>query len=481
MFRRLVWLTLLRIALVSVLLAGSAALVLQGDDTQIGQVEQALFSIILGTYSASLVYLLVLRGARAWHLRLAYAQVLGDVLIAACMVWLTGGAESILVFLFPLAVVISAVLLGRRGAVGAAALSSLGLTFVSVGLNGGWLPSPSAGVLPLPLPRLSFFLFAQTSGIFLSAALASYLAEQLQATRERLTRSELDYLALEQLHESIVRSISSGLITVDREGRVTFLNGAAERLCGFSLAHVRGEPAEKRLPALAGALGASGPRRFEAEHVAAGVTRRLGFALAPLYDREGQSHGHVIAVEDLTGIRAMEESLRKSEQLAVVGAMAAGLAHELRNPLASMTGSVQLLCDGRSGSADEHKLMHIVLREADRLNTLVSDFLQFARPQPNQVEPVDLRDVVGTTLTLFRNDPARRQVVMEVADDGPGIAAKDLPHVFEPFFTTKASGTGLGLAIVDSIIRQHGGEVQVRSAPGKGTAFCVRLPARTGS
>jgi two-component system sensor histidine kinase PilS (NtrC family) len=365
--------------------------------------------------------------------------------------------------------------------------------------------------------------------VFLSAALASYLAEQLRSTRERLTLKEHDYLALEQLHESIVHSVSSGIVTVDRLGRVSYLNRSAEQILHISLAESEGEPVERWLPQVVSRL--QGPSEFfEADHLTReGERRRLGFVSSPLTDRDGKRQGHVVAVEDLTGIRAMEEDLKRSEKLAAVGRLAAGLAHELRNPLASIGGSIQLLQENKVFSDEERQLMSIVLREADRLNALVTDFLRFARPTPSQLELLDLREVVSSTATLFSNDPTRRgvqlelnlpellpvaadagqlgqvlwnlltnaaeampqggkvcvsgklaggQVLLEVADDGPGIAVDDLPHIFEPFYTTKERGTGIGLAIVHSIIQGHGGEVQVRSTEGRGTVFLVKLAER---
>ncbi len=254
--------------------------------------------------------------------------------------------------------------------------------------------------------------------------------------------------------------------------------------------------------------------------------------MAPLFDREGANRGHVVALEDLTSIRAREEAMRRAEQLAAVGAMAAGLAHELRNPLASMSGSIQLLSEGKAFAEDEQKLMGIVLREADRLNGLVSDFLQFARPSPAQLEPVRLREVITSTLMLFSNDPARRgvevttelngdpvlladarqlgqllwnllanaadampgggqvrigartesgRVELTVADSGPGIDRDALEHVFEPFYTTKEQGTGLGLAIVHSIVGGHGGQIEVESQEGLGATFRISLPAADGA
>lgn len=533
--RRLLWLTLLRIVLVTLLLAASAMVVLRSETQDLGTVEQVLYGVIVAAYSASIVYLLLLRRSPGLQRPLAYAQVAGDVLISACLVYLTGGAESLLVFMFPLTVVSAAVLLYRRGAIVSAALSSAALAMVVVGLNAGWLPAPSPRLVQgqMPLPRLAFFLFAHTSAIFLSAALASYLAEQVRATRERLSIRESDYLALERLHESIVRSIASGIVTADRFGRITFVNEAASELLGTAAGPAVGASVEDLLPSLAPRLrGQPLVQRLEVDHTPlSGATRRLRFALSPLQDRLGKNHGWVIAFEDLTSIRAMEEAVKRSEQLAAVGAMAAGLAHELRNPLASMSGSIQLLGDSKVFADDERRLMGIVIREADRLNGLVSAFLQFARPAPPELEPVDFREVLDTTVTLFRNDPTRRGVQVQidaegdltlmgdvgqlgqllwnlltnaaeampaggmariaarkrdgwlwlsVGDQGPGIAPGDLGHIFEPFYTTKESGTGLGLSTVHSIAQAHGGTVRVESGLGIGTTFFVDLPSESG-
>lgn len=531
--RRLVWLTLLRIVLVTILLVGASMVFLGGGERpSYGQVEQLLYAIILGTYSASVGYLIVLRSPVQRLRKLAFAQIAGDVLIAACLVYMTGGAESFVVFLFPLAVVSASVMLYRQGALLAAGGSTAALVAVVLGLNERLLPAPNplAVAPPLPWPKLAFSLLANASAIFLTAALASYLAEQWRAARERLSAREGDYAALQRHQESILRSIASGIITADRFGRITFANRAAEEICGLRLAEVDGDPIVRHLPELAGHFERlRGLERFECQYAAPGGERKwLHFSVAPLFDREGANRGHVVALEDLTSIRAREEAMRRAEQLAAVGALAAGLAHELRNPLASMSGSIQLLSDSKVFSEDEQKLMGIVLREADRLNGLVSDFLQFARPAPAQLEPVRLREVVTSTLALFANDPARRQVEvaadlqgepvllgdarqlgqllwnllanaadampqggqvrigartengrveLSVADRGPGIDREALEHVFEPFYTTKEKGTGLGLAIVHSIVGGHGGQIEVESQEGLGATFRISLPA----
>ncbi|HCF59778.1 MAG TPA: PAS domain-containing sensor histidine kinase [Myxococcales bacterium] len=537
LYRRLVWLTLLRIAVVTVLLAAAAAAVLRSDAEDLGRVEQVLYGLILATYAASLGYLFVLRKTKRIKDRFAFVQITGDVLIAACLVYLTGGAESIVAFMFPLTVVSAAVVLYRRGAIVAAVLSSILLAVVTVGLNAKLLPPPSPSLVPasMPLGRLAFVLLAHISAIFLAAALASYLAEQVRSARERLTLREHDYLALEILHESIVRSVASGIVTSDRFGRITYVNPAAERLGGLSSRAAVGEPVEKHFPVLAGRLQSDVPvERFEAEHATpSGEQRRLAMTLAPLVDRETRNHGWVVSFEDLTSIRAMEEAIRRSERLAAVGGMAAGLAHELRNPLASMTGSIQLLAENSVFEDDDRRLMSIVLREADRLDGLVTDFLRFARPAPLQACDIDVAEIVGSALQLFRNDPTKRHVALEeridrplsmhgdagqlgqvlwnllanasealsedgritveatrkekgaivlsVEDSGEGISSEDLPRVFDPFFTTKERGSGLGLATVHSIIQAHCGSIAVESRRGVGTKFIISFPGSVGT
>jgi two-component system sensor histidine kinase PilS (NtrC family) len=238
--------------------------------------------------------------------------------------------------------------------------------------------------------------------------------------------------------------------------------------------------------------------------------------------------GSAVIFQDLTEMRAMEERVRRSEQLAELGRVAAGLAHELRNPLASMSGSVELLKGGGGLGQEERRLMDIVLREAARLDQLVTRFLEWSRPAPPRREATDLSRLLDETLAVFRNDPGAARVRLEadlgpaaaacdpdqmrqvfwnllanaaqamdgtggrirvscaadadgvrvvVADDGPGIEPSDLPRLFEPFFTTKREGTGLGLATVQRIVDAHGGTIEVESAPGRGAAFTVRLPA----
>jgi two-component system sensor histidine kinase PilS (NtrC family) len=515
LFRKLAWLTLFRLVVVTVLLGGTA-LTDFGWTGELAEGPGPLYALIAGTYLVSLGFAVALR-ARRGLVPLAYAQIALDVAIAAAVISLTGGAECVFVFMFSLATVNGAILLYRRGAIAGAALSL-------------------AAYVPLAIEvaerrPATLLLFAHGTAFVATAALASYLAEQLRRTGERLAERETDLAALSALHESIVQSVSSGLLTVDVLGRVTFLNRAGEQVTGLALSDLRDQPAARWFDAFA-----PGVSRGETDFTnARGEKLRVGFTVSPLVAAGGEPLGQAIVFQDLTRLRAMEAMIQRSERLADLGRVAAGLAHELRNPLASMSGCIELLRGNVALADEDARLMEIVLREASRLDQLVTRFLQFSRPAPPRREAVDLARVAAETLEVFARDPAAgrvrlatelapapawcdpdqvRQVlwnlllnaaqavrgdddgpsagrvrvatavdpegaaVLEVEDDGPGIAPDDLQEIFTPFFTTKEKGTGLGLATVQRLVDAHGGTVLVDSAPGQGTRFTVTLPAR---
>jgi two-component system sensor histidine kinase PilS (NtrC family) len=382
---------------------------------------------------------------------------------------------------------------------------------------------------------------------FVGLSDVSFLVVGLLAAKlaDRQTRSDVQLAAatrsladLRALHERIVESIRSGVITTDLQGRIFTFNAAAEEITGYKLADVRGQDASIFFGDMtrqitdsmnAAASGKASPR-FQADCLTPnGLALRLGFSIAPLSGESGETSGMVITFQDLTDIRALEETSRRQDRMAAVGRLAASIAHEIRNPLAAMRGSIQMLRSEMEGDTEQAQLMEIILRESDRLNKIVADYLNYARPRPAELKNVDISALVADTFKLLRNsaelspghvleedlpdrpaivsgDPEQlKQVFWNIArnalksmpdggklsvslvavdgnrqrlsfsDTGCGMSPEQVERLFEPF-TSTTGGTGLGLSIVYQIIRDHSGTINVRSRLGEGTTITVELP-----
>ncbi|MEI6224559.1 MAG: ATP-binding protein [Deltaproteobacteria bacterium] len=512
--RKLAWVILFRLVLDTVLLGGTAFWQV-GVGGAAPSIASALYGIVLATFAASLLFVIWLSSGR-WRVQLAWAQIVLDVGIASAVVAITGWSESVFVFMYSLAIVEGAILLFRVGAAGALVLSLAAYVPLVLFLAPG---------RPVVLS-----VFAHAGAFVASGALANYLAEQLRRTGERLEASESDLAAVTALQEAIVQSVAAGLVTLDAQGRITFLNRAGEQITGLKAEEVRGSPASRWF---AGLQEQTGRDETDFENVR-GERLRLGYTHFALRGRDGEPIGRAVIFQDLSGLRAMEERVQRSERLADIGRVAAGLAHELRNPVAAMSGSIELLRAGLALGPDEARLMDIVTREAGRLNDLVTRFLEYARPSVPRRVRSDLGQLASDTLEVFANDPSAssirieralapadcrcdpdlmRQVLwnllanaahaarwqhaasreggrvtvrtamdpdgwarLEVEDDGDGILPQDLPRLFTPFFTTKERGSGLGLATVQRVVDAHHGTVSVGPGSQGGACFVVRLP-----
>jgi len=369
--------------------------------------------------------------------------------------------------------------------------------------------------------------------------LAAKLAHRETTSNVELAAATRSLADLRALHERIVESIRSGVITTDLQGRIYTFNAAAEEITGYKLSEVRGEDASMFFGDMsrqivdsmnAAASGKVSPR-FQADCLTPnGLALRLGFTIAPLSGESGETSGMVISFQDLTDVRALEETSRRQDRMAAVGRMAASIAHEIRNPLAAMRGSIQMLRSEMDGDTEQAQLMEIILRESDRLNNIVADYLNYARPRPAELKNVDISAVISDTFKLLRNsdeildghsleedlpdrpaivsgDPEQLKQVcwniarnalkampeggafrvslqeaadnrlrLSFADDGCGMTPEQVEHLFEPF-TSTTGGTGLGLSIVYQIIRDHNGTINVHSRQGAGTVIMVELPA----
>ncbi|MBS2029368.1 MAG: PAS domain-containing sensor histidine kinase [Deltaproteobacteria bacterium] len=522
--RRLVWLTFFRLAVVLVLFAAS---VIWGSSKELTDpVSYQLIGVCTAGFLATLFFAVLLRWGR-WLTGIAYAEITFDALLAMALVYLTGGSNAFS-FVFILAVVNAALVLSQRGAILAASLSSLLFAALRVGLNERWLmpPAPYLEEPPTPTAALIFTIFVNLGAFFLMAALASYLADQIRKKSEQLTARELDFEALAELHSAMLASISSGIATADPSGRLLFVNRAGWEICG-PWQNRQASTVVELLPGLALPAAGSPAVRQELEIAGRDGERRfLGLTVSPLHGGGAFAGGHVIVFQDLTELRRLELDARRNERLASIGKLAAGLAHELRNPLASMSGAVQMLTSNKADDPDEQRLGDIVVSETERLNRLVTDFLGFARPSPSRPLRLELAEAVGQTLDIVAHGPKfegvkleralepvevvadaaqLRQVVWNVAvnaaeamggkgtlkvslhregeealltmeDSGPGLPREVMAQLFDPFFTTKAQGTGLGLATVHALVEAHRGMVQAENREQGGARFTVRLP-----
>jgi two-component system sensor histidine kinase PilS (NtrC family) len=533
-----------RLLVVGGLFALAVIIEVRGPGPYSDRVLTALYALVLAGFGSTLAYALL---ARQEQIRwLEPVEAAGDLLLITALVYCTGGTHSIFGFLYVGWIVYVASRVGPAGALGAGGLSTLAYSATVIALARGWVSSldqSSPGTLHAAIDSIGRHALAfLTTGL-----LCARLAREIRKGRIQLRE-------LGEIYRKIVDNVSSGLLTVDAEERVTSFNREAERITGWPESEALGARLSDVLPNLSpwpsGFAGSEGweeagsglgpsNRRSMRLTTRGGRDLQLGFSSSPLLSDRGEPEGHVLVFQDLSNVVAMEEKLRRSEKLAAIGQLAAGLAHEIRNPLASISGAIELLeGDLRPKGKSARRLFEIAKRETGRLNRLLSDFLAFARPKtPKTTElslrplleevqdlvdkgeatavrievdvPEDLR-VVGDPdqlLQVFWNlllnaiqaqseggsvkiaahkgsrppDLPGPAVEISMEDRGNGIPLETLSQIFDPFFTTKPKGTGLGLATVHRIVEAHGGSIQITSEVGEGTCVRVFLPTGDGS
>ncbi|WP_224366873.1 two-component system sensor histidine kinase NtrB [Hyalangium versicolor] len=514
---RLTWLTVFRTVATSLLLTVFALRLLASSPTSELSRQDTLGFVGIGlVYVLSLIYGLWLRRGHVGRVA-AVVQVAGDVLIASGLVSITGAADSPFSFTYSLAVIAASILLSQRGAFVTAAACSGAYGAIVVTHLLRLSAQPSAAMVV----RFSFTFASNVLAHFLIAALAGFLSRQLLAAGGRLSASQADLRRLATLHEQILDSTPSGLLTCEEDGSVSFINRAAMSILGLEDAAVKGKRVQELLPGLPGMERVP---RSELKVETPRGSRILGLTLAPL---EGTGRAsRLIVFQDLTALRRAEDELRRADRLAALGTLAAQLAHEIRNPLAAMRGSAQMLAQDGSEDPATSRLTAILLRESDRLSRLVEEFLRFARPPKPVLRGVELEQLVRETMEMLQTDPLSlgvelelelrpvtatvdpdqlRQVLLNLVrnafeavgeggrvrvslsseggmarlrvwDSAGAIPESHLGRIFEPFFTTRSGGTGLGLATAYSIVRSHEGRLQVTSTPEAGTEFTVELP-----
>src|SRR6266702_2324958 len=340
----------------------------------------------------------------------ARVQFFFDVVLVTWLVWITGDIHSPYSALYIVIISVSSFFVGPRGAmitsIGSATAFNACAIGPLLGLGGSVTIASTEIANKIQSVGLSDVSF------LIVGLLAARLAERQSRSDVQLAAATQSLANLRALHERIVESIRSGVITTDLQRRIYTFNTAAEEITGYNAADVRGKDASiffgdmtERIPdsMRAAAEGHASPR-FEADCLTPnGLVLRLGFTVSPLFAESGETSGMVITFQDLTEIRSLEETSRRQDRLAAVGRLAASIAHEIRNPLAAMRGSIQMLRGEMEGDSEKAQLMEIILRESDRLNRIVADYLNYARPKPAGLKAVDVRELVKDTFTLLRN------------------------------------------------------------------------------
>jgi two-component system sensor histidine kinase PilS (NtrC family) len=485
---------------------------------ELSREDSASLVVIVSVYAATLGYAVFIRRGRVGR-GLAYVQIVGDLVLASALVYLTGGAESPFTFAYLLAIVLGSILLYRPGALLAATLASVAFSGLTLAIQTGMIRPPNGSEIPAT-GRLAFAIASNVLAQFLIAVLAGYLSKQLSTTGGTLSLREADLREMATLQRQILTCMPSGLISCESDGTIIFVNRAASAILG--IAEGSGGQIEEVVPGIRRLNPDS--RRAELQINTPSGQKILGLALTAL---EGEDGAFLVVFQDLTQLRRTEAELQRIDRLAALGTLAAQLAHEIRNPLASMRGSAQMIAAGDSDSTGSVRLANILVREADRLSTLVENFLRFSRPPPPVLSRQSLRRIIVDMLEVLSADPFTRgialttqlaevsaevdadqmtqalinilrnafaaagssgevRIFLEESAQGPQIRIWDsagsipkanLERIFEPFFSTRESGTGLGLSTAHSIVRAHGGTIHVTSSPERGTEFTLGLPA----
>jgi two-component system sensor histidine kinase PilS (NtrC family) len=533
-----------RVIVSTALLAGAILLQIRTPDLL---PADPVFLLIALTFALTVLYA-VTRNYAERHEWVVAVQLVIDVATVSAFVFYTGGIGSYCSLLYVLPIIGGSILLPRRGGLALAIPSALlyaGIVAAQYLADAGSLGPAWLGPGPVSLPsaRVAVYTVATNAFAFVAVALLSgSLAEGARRADRRFEQASSAIADLKAFNQHVIDSLTSGLATTDRTGRLLTFNRAAETITGYMARHVIGKPASEVLqmpPQFAALLaqdleGPHGRRADYAFRAGDGAAKDIGLSIAHLVTPDGRA-GFLLTFQDVTGLRRLEREARRKQRLAAVGEMAAGIAHEIRNPLASLRGSIQILRQELALNDEQAQLMDIVLRESERLNETIRSFLSYARPQRREATRFDVARMLNDAAVLLRNsadvkpehrievetsadevwheadenqlrqivwnlatnglrampeggcltlgatieappDGESARLVLRVSDEGVGIPAEDLDGIFQPFHGTFAKGTGLGLAIVHRIVSDNDGEVQIESEVGKGTTVRVRLP-----
>lgn len=534
-------LMLVRVAIITFLLGIAAFSEFEGAALIPEKSLPFYYAIVVITYGLSFFYLFLLYRSKNIKANL-YIQAVIDTLLITYLVYVTGGTGSIYPVFYTLVIIYSVLFLGRKGGlIITSACSILYGTLLELEYY-GVITSFLAAADSYPF-RVSYVftqIFTHIPSFYLIAFLTIFVVEQEEKTRATLAEKLDAFEQLNLLHRSIVESVNSGILTVDLSGKIKSFNKAAQDITDYTFADVEGKNILEIFPTYADVIAKRdtlqlpGQNRFEMVlHTVRGRELILGCSFSQLKDNSGERIGDIMIFQDITFIKKMEDRYERSRRMAFIGELAANLAHEIRNPLASISGSIQVLSKGLHLSEEDQRLMRVILRGKEQLEGFMRDFLLLARPTPGAHAIINIREVLEDVIDalkyvpewhenievhkslsenalIYANRLESRQVIwniilnalqampakgilnietkrkvfndssicleIAVTDNGCGIAQEDMKRIFEPFYTTKEKGFGLGLAIVNRIAESNKWKIQISSASGSGTRCILLLP-----
>jgi two-component system sensor histidine kinase PilS (NtrC family) len=534
--KRLRWLIFFRVVIATFLLGITTFIRIKETEPSLRAALAPVYFIIALIYLFSFASLFIPKIIKNIRLNI-YIQSLSDVSLITGLVYVTGGIESIYSVLYPLVIIYSTLFLAGRGGLISASVGSI--------FYGLLLDLEYYGLIqPIYTRDYDYnyeagYIFSRIVihiiSFYIIALLTSFAVKQEKRARDLLEEKESAFDQLDLLHKSIIESVDSGILTIDLNDNIKSFNKGAEEITGFLRFEIINKKLDDVFPVLSSMLNKENQWKQGGRFEVTDSGKMLGCSVTPLVDSNRKKVGNTLIFQDLTVIKEMERKIERNKRLAFVGVMAAGLAHEIRNPLASISGPIQMLSKDLRLDETDRKLMQIILRGKDRLDGFVKDFLLLARPKPSERKDINVKVIIDDLLeslrfspewredieviknlcnqtSIYGNKAEIRQVIwnlisnaiqampeggklkietgkvfndtndtkeyleIRISDNGCGFEEKNQDKVFEPFYTTKKNGTGLGLAIVNRIVESHMGKISIKSKPGKGTDCIVLLP-----